>query len=705
MVVTIERRDKDIEEMRRAYLEYYFDEESHTIDADTMQTLGLNMYSKLVTPKKLLYNAFCCSNYDSEVVMHPQQIECLNYLMRGDDLLISAPTSFGKTFVALEYMSRKGLNNIVFVVPTLALMNELFVKIKNKFGQEYNIIQNGYENVEEKNIYIIVPERADISLLSKIQEIDLLVFDEIYKLQRKQVDDKEDKRIISLNRGYFELVNRSKQVLLLGPFIKDISFERTKLNDNITKYITDYSPVYVKINFRDDKDEFILDEIETDGSKLVYFNSPVSIYKFAVTVLKQLDLEKEDNSLTQWCDKYISNKWLASEMLKRGIGIHHGKLPNFMRRYIENLYNDKELKTIFCTSTLLEGINTPTNELLVYDSNDMTAFKINNLIGRVGRLSSFQKGQVYLFDRDLEKYLLGDEKYEEVSIVAETNEIVDLEEVIYLNKPTDELSVEQMSLYNKLQEGLKKYGKTVEDLQKTDGFVIVEFLRLIDAMPKVIETVKKLQAADDIDKTKIKGELIEIFMGVIKYTRSYSLVYINNTLPEGKRIKNYICVSKLLNLKPESIYQKIQKEVNTHSADMSEDTLNLFIDYLFDLAFSYIKYELTRIVSYLEFIFEDSLLKSNEEMQEIYNVLEQEILTRLRIFNCNNDLLMKILIDLDFPYLDAKEISKMIVNEIEENKISTSAVLDVIDSRFDDIMKNKKIDDVTKDLLKVLLKK
>lgn len=705
MVVTIERRDKDIEEMRRAYLEYYFDEESHTIDADTMQTLGLNMYSKLVTPKKLLYNAFCRSNYDSEVVMHPQQIECLNYLMRGDNLLISAPTSFGKTFVALEYMSRKGLSNIVFVVPTLALMNELFVKIKNKFGQEYNIIQNGYENVEEKNIYIIVPERADISLLSKIQEIDLLVFDEIYKLQRKKVDDKEDKRIISLNRGYFELVNRSKQVLLLGPFIKDISFERTKLNDNITKYITDYSPVYVKINFRDDKDEFILDEIETDGSKLVYFNSPVSIYKFAVTVLKQLDLEKEDNSLTQWCDKYISNKWLASEMLKRGIGIHHGKLPNFMRRYIENLYNDKELKTIFCTSTLLEGINTPTNELLVYDSNDMTAFKINNLIGRVGRLSSFQKGQVYLFDRDLEKYLLGDEKYEEVSIVAEMNEIVDLEEVIYLNKPTDELSVEQMSLYNKLQEGLKKYGKTVEDLQKTDGFVIVEFLRLIDAMPKVIETVKKLQAADDIDKTKIKGALIEIFMGVIKYTRSYSLVYINNTLPEGKRIKNYICVSKLLNLKPESIYQKIQKEVNAHSADMSEDTLNLFIDYLFDLAFSYIKYELTRIVSYLEFIFEDSLLKTNEEMQEIYNVLEQEILKRLRIFNCNNDLLMKILIDLDFPYLDAKEISKMIVNEIEENKISTSAVLDVIDSRFDDIMKNKKIDDVTKDLLKVLLKK
>lgn len=705
MVVRIERRDQNIEEMRNAYLEYFFDEESHVIDTDTMQALGLNMYSKLMTPKKMLYNAFCRSDYDNKVVMHPQQIECLNYLMRGENLLISAPTSFGKTFVALEYMSRKELNNIVFVVPTLALMNELFVKIKNRFGQKYNIIQNGFENAEEKNIYIIVPERADISLLSKINDIDLLVFDEIYKLQRRQDTNKEDKRIISLNRGYFELVNRSKQVLLLGPFIKDITFERTKLNDNITKYITDYSPVYIKINFRDDKDEFILDEIEGENSKLVYFNSPVSIYKFAVTVLNQLDLEKEDNSLTQWCDKYISDKWLASEMLKRGIGIHHGKLPNFMRRYIENLYNDRELKTIFCTSTLLEGINTPTNELLVYDSSEMTAFKINNLIGRVGRLSSFQKGQVYLFDKDLEKYLIGDEKYEDVSIVAETNEIVDLEEVIYLNKATDELSNEQMSLYNKVQENLKKYWKTIEDLQKTDGFVIAEFLRLMDAMPKIVETIKKYQNAEDKDKTKIKGELVELFMEVVKYTRVYSLVYINNTLPAHKRIKNSICVSKLLNLKPESIYQKIQKEVSAHASDMSEDTLNLFIDYLFDLAFSYIKYDLTRIIGYLEFIFDESFLKSNTDMKDIYTVLDQEILKRLRIFNCNNDLLMKILLDLDFPYLDAKQIGKIIVGEIEESKISTSTVLDAIGSKYDEIIKNKRIDDVTKDLLKVLLKK
>lgn len=39
-----------------------------------------------------------------------------------------------------------------------------------------------------------------------------------------------------------------------------------------------------------------------------------------------------------------------------------------MRKYVENLYNNKEIVNMFCTSTLLEGINTPTEQLIIYDS-------------------------------------------------------------------------------------------------------------------------------------------------------------------------------------------------------------------------------------------------------------------------------------------------------------------------------------------------
>lgn len=707
MVNKIERRDNDIEIMRENYLEYYYDDEQYNLDDESLQALGLNMYVRKQNIRTSLYDSFCRSSYDKNIVMHPQQVECLNYLFKGENLLISAPTSFGKTFVALEYISRIRCNNIVFVVPTLALMNELFSKIRKHFGESYNIVQNGYEVMTDKNIIIIVPERADVELLNKIQSVDLLVFDEVYKLQRTKPEGNlrsNDKRIISLNRGYFELVRRSKQVLLLGPFIKDIIFERTQLTQNITKYITDYSPVYTKINFLENKDEFVFDEIDNNKAKLIYFNDPHSIYEFCVKLLKNVELEDESNNLTDWCDKYITEKWLPSELLKKGIGIHHGKLPGFMRRYIENLYNSNAIYTILCTSTLLEGINTPTSELIVYDSNNLSAFRLNNLIGRVGRLNSFQKGLVYLFDKDLEKYLIGNEKYEEITIVAETNDITDLEEAVYLNKSVDDLSGDNLELYRKLIKILKKYGKTIDDLKKTDGFVIKEFIQLLENIDDVLAKAGEYIEAEETEKYKIKNKITEVLVNIIKYTRRYMLVEINKKLPRGKRIKGSVCVGKLLNLKPESIYQRIQREIRAHQADMDEATMNLFIDYLFDLAFSYIKYDLTRMVRYFDFIFSKEYLENRDTLKEKIAVIESVFLNRLRIYCCDNDLLLKILIDLDLPYRDAKEISKLLI-EIDKDNLSTSAVIDMLEVKYNEIMNNKKIDNVSKDLLKILLDK
>lgn len=491
---------------------------------------------------------------------------------------------------------------------------------------------------------------------------------------------------------------------MLGPFIKDIAFERTQLMENITKYITDYSPVYTKIIFMEEKDEFVYDEIDNDNAKLIYFNDPHSIYEFCVKMLVNVELEDESNSLTNWCDKYITEKWLPSELLKKGIGIHHGKLPGFMRKYIENLYNSNDIYTILCTSTLLEGINTPTSELIVYDSNNLSAFKLNNLIGRVGRLNSFQKGLVYLFDKDLQKYLIGNDKYEEITIVAETNDITDLEEAVYLNKSIDDLDEDNLDLYNRLIEILARYGKTLEDLKNTDGFVIREFIQLFDNLDSILLKADKYIKAEEKEKYLIKNDIIESFVKIIKYTRQYMLVEINNNLPKKKRIKGVVCVSKLLNLKPESIYQRIQKEIKEHQADMDEATLNLFIDYLFDLAFSYIKYDLTRMVRYFDFIFSKEYLENKNNLKDKIAVIESIFLHRLRIYCCDNDLLLKILIDLDLPYRDAKEISKMLV-ELDKDNISTSTVMDMLEFKYDEILKSKKIDNVSKDLLKILLNK
>lgn len=685
--------------------------ENANVDANNLMNLGLNMYikkSKMV--KNDIYNVFHQSKYDNKIVLHPQQAECIDLLFKNDNMILSAPTSFGKTYVAFEFIARNDFNNIVFIVPTIALMNEIIKKVKDRFSDNYNIITNSFEDFEPKNIFILVPERVDVELINKIKDVDFLIFDEIYKLKRMQTDKERDKRIIALNRGYFELVNRSKRVLLLGPFIKDVVFERTKLNNNIIKYFTDYSPVYNKIDFiEEDKNIFTIKEIENENQKLIYFRSPGSIYKFCINNITEKDSQKlKSNSLTEWCDKYISTKWLPSIMLKNEIGIHHGSLPTFMRKYIENMYNSNNLNTILCTSTLLEGINTPTNELIVYDSENLTAFEINNLIGRVGRLGKFKTGNIFLFNKELEKDIIGEDKYETIEIIAEDNKISDLEEVIYLLKDKSLLDERQNKIINELDKKLKKYKKTVENLTQTDGFRIDELISFIDNIPNIIEKAKLLYNAknstlkEDKNKaTRYRGEILEIFMKIIQ-NRNKSINIINNNITN--RIKSSVCVSQLLAKKPSNIYIKIQNQIKKQTDNIPEEYLNLYIDYLFDLAFKYIKYELSRIVKYYNFIFDNEYLNESKD-KEIIEFINKEIIERFEMFNGNNNKIIKILLDLAIPYSDAIRLEKILKFNIDNEKISTSKVIKRIEEMIEKIEKDKEIEEVTKEILQILIEK
>ena len=74
-------------------------------------------------------------------------------------------------------------------------------------------------------------------------------------------------------------------------------------------------------------------------------------------------------------------------------------MPQLIRNLIEDLYRDGHLKYIFCTSTLLEGVNMPTQNLFILD--DKKAKKILrpidfwNLAGRAGRLAKELQGNVF----------------------------------------------------------------------------------------------------------------------------------------------------------------------------------------------------------------------------------------------------------------------------------------------------------------------
>lgn len=104
-------------------------------------------------------------------------------------LLVSAPTSYGKTYLMREilYLNNERYNTIMLIFPTIALLRENAFDMQNFVLQKklsYNIINSVTEEIdlEQRNIFIFTPERAlQLMALYPDIKIDFFFFDEMYK--------------------------------------------------------------------------------------------------------------------------------------------------------------------------------------------------------------------------------------------------------------------------------------------------------------------------------------------------------------------------------------------------------------------------------------------------------------------------------------------------------------------------------------------
>ena len=133
-----------------------------------MRTFGynrLNSYSadKINTDVISQIKDDCIADYyktDTGYILDKQQKAVLDYFeLHQGRLFLSAPTSFGKTFLLQEIIYRHYslFNNVVVVLPTVALLMEVTDALSSfckKNNLEYNFVNSVYRNLEtgEKNI-------------------------------------------------------------------------------------------------------------------------------------------------------------------------------------------------------------------------------------------------------------------------------------------------------------------------------------------------------------------------------------------------------------------------------------------------------------------------------------------------------------------------------------------------------------------------
>lgn len=141
-----------------------------------MRTFGynrLNSYSAETINTDLISQIKddCIADYyktETGYILDKQQKAVLDYFESHQGrLFLSAPTSFGKTFLLQEIIYRHydAFDNVVIVLPTVALLMEVTDDLSSfckKNNLKYNFVNSVYRDLEigSKNIFVLTPERV-----------------------------------------------------------------------------------------------------------------------------------------------------------------------------------------------------------------------------------------------------------------------------------------------------------------------------------------------------------------------------------------------------------------------------------------------------------------------------------------------------------------------------------------------------------------
>ncbi len=352
----------------------------------------------------------------------------------------SGPTSMGKSFVVQTYIQQQILNgstrNYAILVPTKALINEIkenmFKALKKTLIQtNYRIVTSSGDIVLQQDhhfVFIMTPERLLHMMIERADiPLDFLFIDEAHKISERG----------GRSTYYYKVLSQLSQrktmptVVFASPNIPNPSIYLNIIpglqNAHARKLASRYTPVCQFKFFLDFPsrtgyyhnpiskelqqccsipEEYTLadmvDLIGHDSQNIIYCNSRKSVLDNAIEYARHIAPKNDEtlNSLAAEIKREVHNDCYLADLIVRGIAYHVGYLPNSIRLRIEQSFERGDIRTIFCTSTLVEGVNLPADNMFITSYKDglgnMNEVEFRNLVGRIGRIKYNLYGNVFL---------------------------------------------------------------------------------------------------------------------------------------------------------------------------------------------------------------------------------------------------------------------------------------------------------------------
>ncbi len=382
------------------------------------------------------------------VALTDYQKQIWNSLGDGDDLAISAPTSAGKSFLVIEHLSRRAIEDdefmCVYIAPTRALLSEVLNKLKKRLedNQEIRISEIPTFMDSKKQIFVLTQERFQILLAGTSASFDLIVVDEAQNLS-------DGSRGIILQDCIEQAFHREKapHIVLLAPGAEGFK-EATEsfAIPNVREASTTVSPVLQNriivskvlgettldfklidsglahpignINFTPSVNSSIsllaavAIKLGQSGSSLIYAKTPSEAATLAAIISQASQVKKKHQSksnldLVEFIEDHIHPDYQLIEMVKNGVAFHYGQMPALLREAIEIAFKKGTIDFLVCTTTLFQGINLPARNVFINTPKRGRGGKTSlepallwNFAGRAGRMCDDIVGNVFLVDYD-----------------------------------------------------------------------------------------------------------------------------------------------------------------------------------------------------------------------------------------------------------------------------------------------------------------
>jgi len=397
--------------------------------------------------------------------LDPFQVQAINALRNGRSVLVAAPTGTGKTIIA-DWIVEEALEQgkqVIYTAPIKALSNQKYRDYTRLYGDKVGLVTGDLVIRRDAPCLVMTTEILRNILLAgeELPELRAVIVDEIHFLDDRERGTVWEELLIYLPTTV-QIVGLSATLSNLREFSSwlgqvrgapiEVVVEKVRAVPLTFRYLSvetglvapqQYEQQWKRkgrgqepaVRGRHKRDRFrgrgrdrktrrprrktghidvfrVLDE--EDLLPYLYFvfsrrDTEICARALGRQIQKGLVSEDDQRRLDTLLDRASRELGPALDqeirsLYRRGIAFHHAGLHVSLKALVEELYEEKLIKVLYCTSTFALGINMPARTVVFdglkkYDGRAMTPLRTRQFMqkaGRAGRRGMDDEGHVII---------------------------------------------------------------------------------------------------------------------------------------------------------------------------------------------------------------------------------------------------------------------------------------------------------------------